>query len=219
MRERYILVAAIAIVIRAGAWNIYFFKGVRNLLRLYQQRHTRFIGSDIVDPIEFNQHSSLIGCREGKCTIYIQDNEYLWHEIAISMDEIPKQDVQKLQTYCRRDFGYGGKQQPDDALRNRHRIRRSVSITAENRYNRTCFQSRRPKPNIPLSKRRRNKPTSIMRSNIMSAMVLERIVGLLLSVLGTSQVSSAGAHTERSYRKMSLRRSDSRNKNNHLHGT
>ena len=126
--------------------------------------------------------------------------------MAIAEDEIPKEDVQKLQTYCRGDFGHGGKQQPDDALRNRHLM---SSITAEKRFNRTCVQSRRPKLNIPLSKRRRNKPTSMVRSNIMSVMVLERRVGLLLSELGTSQMFSAGTHAERSYRKMSLRRSGS----------
>jgi hypothetical protein len=119
------------------------------------------------------------------------------------MNGMSKRDIQRLQTYCRRDFGYGGKQEPDDTLWDRHHISKLVSVTAENRYSRTCVQSRRPKRNIPLSRRKRNKPMSIVRSKVMSVVVLEMRVALLLSVLSTSQVSWAGAHAERSYGKMS----------------
>ena len=44
---------------------------------------------------------------------------------------------------------------------------------------------------------------SIVRSKVMSVVVLEMRVALLLSVLSTLQVSWAGAHAERSYGKMS----------------
>ena len=60
VRERYILVEAIAIVIRAGLWNIYVAEAVGEIYdhpTRNDKGRTRFNGSDIFHQ---NQHPSLI---------------------------------------------------------------------------------------------------------------------------------------------------------------
>jgi hypothetical protein len=51
-RERYSRVAAIAIMIIAGIWNIYVTRGVRKLGLVEKQERTRFHGSGISNRIQ-----------------------------------------------------------------------------------------------------------------------------------------------------------------------
>jgi len=63
----------------------------------------------------------------------------------------------------------------------------------------TCLQRTRARPTMPIpSPRRRNKPTSMMRSNEMSVTGIAMRLGLLLRRLVTVQVCWTGDQVERS---------------------
>jgi hypothetical protein len=67
-------------------------------------------------------------------------------------------------------------------------------------HHRTCFQRKLPKTKAPpLSRRRRSKPISMMRSNPMSETNETIIVGLVLSKLTRMQVFDSVDHVARSY--------------------
>src|SRR5712671_1194973 len=64
----------------------------------------------------------------------------------------------------------------------------------------TCFQSSRPKSNLPPPPcRSRSKPVSMMRRRAISVTGMAVIANLLLWILGTSQEMSWGTHSERIY--------------------
>lgn len=101
-----------------------------------------------------------------------------------------------LQTYHWRNLSHQSKQEPKDTLPKRKHI--SGTVTSKNWYH-TCLQRTRARPNLPLWwQRRRNKPTSIMRSKAMSVTGMAMRLGTLPSRLRVAQACAAGTHTARS---------------------
>jgi len=80
-KGRYIRVAAIDIMIRAGIWNICVAERAldsRKTSRIHcEYKRTRLNASDIGDRTQFDQCSSVIGWRGKGTTIQIQFKEYL----------------------------------------------------------------------------------------------------------------------------------------------
>lgn len=100
------------------------------------------------------------------------------------------------QTYHWRNLSHQSKQEPKDTLPKGKCISRTM--TSKNRY-RTCLQRTRARPNLPPCwQRRRNKPTSIMRSKPMSVTGMAMRLGTVCSRLRPAQVRTTGTHTARS---------------------
>ena len=73
-----------------------------------------------------------------------------------------------------------------------------ITTTVDSHH--TCFKRRRARPKVPPPwKRRRSKPTIIMRSKMMSVTAIEMREAVLLWVLTTIQVDSSDNHLERNY--------------------
>ena len=74
---------------------------------------------------------------------------------------------------------------------------RTTGMVSENRHL-TCLQRSRVIPNVPPQPtRRRNKPTSMMRSNTMSVMSQAMRLSVLVLALKRPHADSAGTHAAR----------------------
>jgi hypothetical protein len=117
----------------------------------------------------------------------------------MAINNLTKGKLQGGQTYDWRDLGDEGEREPNDSLTSGNTKRVvGLRVRPENRSDLTCFQSSLPTPiESRMLRFRRNRPTSMVESKMVSLISVITKLCVPLLMLKVTQVSLLGDHSLR----------------------